>query len=266
MLAAFLLTALATSAGAGPHLSDEEILRRAEAAVASGRSADSRVRAASSFREAAAAYEELGRRGAWNADLFRNLGNAHLLSDDLPRTILAYRQGLRLAPGDPGLRAGLQYARDRVVYFAPGTFSRPPALLRPAWLLRVPAPVRLAGVAALYAAGWAAGFFWWATGRRRWLAVGGVTWLLAGLLAVGLAAQARREMQDETSPTVVVAKDGVLIRKGNGFAYPPRYETPLNGGVEARLRFDRGDWLQIELAGGEVGWVPRSACLVSEAP
>jgi len=54
----------------------------------------------------------------------------------------------------------------------------------------------------------------------------------------------------------------VMLRTGNGLRYPPRYETPLNRGVEARLLFTRGDWLQIEFAGGEVGWVPREYALV----
>ena len=30
---------------------------------------------------------------------------------------------------------------------------------------------------------------------------------------------------------------------------------PVNQGVEARLLFERDGWLQIELSGGEVGWV-----------
>jgi len=50
---------------------------------------------------------------------------------------------------------------------------------------------------------------------------------------------------------------GFLLRTGNGLSYPPRYETPLNQGVEARLLHARGAWLQIELSGGEVGWGPR---------
>jgi hypothetical protein len=82
--------------------------------------------------------------------------------------------------------------------------------------------------------------------------------LLATLLLIG--EQARRSAR----PVVVIAADGVLLRRGNGPAYPPRYETPLNAGVEASLRFARGDWLQIELAGGEVGWVSRTAAVVEE--
>ena len=50
----------------------------------------------------------------------------------------------------------------------------------------------------------------------------------------------------------------------HGLNYPPRSETPLNRGVEARLLFVRGDWLQIELSGGEIGWVPSEYALVDE--
>jgi hypothetical protein len=54
----------------------------------------------------------------------------------------------------------------------------------------------------------------------------------------------------------------VLLRRGNGVVFPPRYDTPVNRGVEGRLRFERGGWVQIELSGGEIGWVPRTAVLV----
>ncbi len=63
---------------------------------------------------------------------------------------------------------------------------------------------------------------------------------------------------------MVIAADGVLLRRGDGLAYMPRYDTPVNRGVEARLLFARGDWLQIELAAGEVGWVPRRLVLLDE--
>jgi hypothetical protein len=39
-----------------------------------------------------------------------------------------------------------------------------------------------------------------------------------------------------------------------GDSIPPP-ATPLFSGVEARLRFEKGDWLQIELASGEIGWI-----------
>jgi hypothetical protein len=89
---------------------------------------------------------------------------------------------------------------------------------------------------------------------------------LAGLATALLIVDLRGERGRGTEALVVIAEDGVLLRKGNGLAFPPRYETPLNRGVEARLLFESGDWLQIELAGGEVGWVPRAYALADEAP
>jgi hypothetical protein len=57
----------------------------------------------------------------------------------------------------------------------------------------------------------------------------------------------------------------VLLRRGDGLAFPPRYYTPINRGVEARRLFERGGWVQIELSGGEIGWVPRDSVL-ADAP
>ena len=59
-------------------------------------------------------------------------------------------------------------------------------------------------------------------------------------------------------------EDGVLLRKGDGQTFPPRYETPVNRGVEARRLYERGGWVQIELSGGEVGWAPRGCLLIDE--
>src|SRR5262249_2342911 len=53
---------------------------------------------------------------ATSSSWFHNLGNAHFLAEQLPEAILAYQHGLKLDPGDAGLRANLDYARARVQY------------------------------------------------------------------------------------------------------------------------------------------------------
>jgi hypothetical protein len=93
--------------------------------------------------------------------------------------------------------------------------------------------------------------------------------LLAGLLllacATGVTALlVRQERWRQDRPIVVIAADGVLLRRGDGSLFPPRYDTPLNRGVEAELLFRRGGWLQIELSGGEVGWVELGKAVVEE--
>ena len=88
----------------------------------------------------------------------------------------------------------------------------------------------------------------------------------AGVPTLALLVQAAQDSEDERHPLVVIAQNDVLLRKGNGPNWPRRLETPLNRGVEGRLLFERGDWRQIELTGGFIGWVPRTAVLVDTVP
>jgi hypothetical protein len=62
---------------------------------------------------------------------------------------------------------------------------------------------------------------------------------------------------------VVIARDGVPLVRGNGESYPPHAEVPvLNAGIETRRIYQRGDWLQIQLPGGEIGWVNKDSICV----
>lgn len=70
------------------------------------------------------------------------------------------------------------------------------------------------------------------------------------------------DREDRHHHPLVIATDGVLLRAGNGLAYPLRMDTPLNRGVEARLLYIRGEWIQIELANQETGWIPRDYALI----
>jgi SH3-like domain-containing protein len=53
---------------------------------------------------------------------------------------------------------------------------------------------------------------------------------------------------------VLVAND-VVVRKGNGEGYDPKFRQPLHEGVEFKVIERRGGWLRIELADGNQGWV-----------
>ncbi len=242
---------------------DAEVLRQAEAAFHEGaRLRERPAEARKKFAEAAADYAELRRRGAANAALFRDEGDACLLAGDLPRAILAYRRGLRLAPNDGVLRAGLEYARGQVAFPQATGLGRPPVELLPPWLPRVPMGAVLALALALYGLGCVAVTRWWMLRRGRLLTAGFLALAAALLLGMALGWHERLRQYDLRHPLVVIADDGVLVRRGNGLSYPPRYETPVNRGVEARLLYDRGGWLEVELAGGETGWVPARYALV----
>ena len=75
----------------------------------------------------------------------------------------------------------------------------------------------------------------------------------------------RAEQAENARPLVVIIDDGVLLLKGDSEAFPPRYDTTVNRGVEARLLFERNGWLQIELTGGEVGWIATKYAVVDRS-
>jgi tetratricopeptide (TPR) repeat protein len=216
------------------------------------------------FRTAAAYFEELRRRGARNAILYRNLGNAYLLSDDLPRAILSYRRGLRLAPADRSLLDNLEQARDRVVYLSYSNLGRQLPQNRPPWLPRLASEWVFVAAVLVYGVGWVCLTRWFMIRRGRLMAAGLAALVIASLLIAWVFEANRGARRDEEQPLVMIAEDGVLLRKGDNLTFPPRYETPVNRGVEARLLHERGAWLQIELAGGEVGWISRGYALVDK--
>jgi tetratricopeptide (TPR) repeat protein len=264
-VAAVLIGLVLSASGAEtPAPSDTDLLNQAQASFREGtRLRDRPEEARRCFRQAADAYETLRQRGAANAALFRNQGNASLLAGDLPGAILAYRRGLRCDPNDRVLRNSLEQARAQVAYPESDGLGRPSVDHWPPWLPR-PSQALLAGSALLlYGLGLLMLTRWWMTRRGRWLRLA-VTALSSAALVGAAWGVGQWQASDEAQhPLVVIAADGVLLRRGNGLTYPPRYQTPVNRGVEARLLFDRGQWLKIELAGSESGWVPRAAVIGS---
>jgi hypothetical protein len=260
-----LLIVLGLPAANLADLPDAEVATHAETAFAEGvRLRDDDTQAPPHFAEAAAGYEELWRRGTHNTSLARNRSRAWLLAGDLPRAILACRAGLRLAPGDRALREDLAALREQVVYPPYSSLGRPAVDVRPPWWPSL-GPGTLTSAAAVFYSLACVGLTHWLMTRRGTLLVSaGLSLVAAGGLAFFAAVAGRQERQEVEHPPVVIAADGVRLRRGDGPAYPPRYDTPLNRGVEARLLFARGDWLQIELAGGEVGWVPRRSVRIEE--
>jgi hypothetical protein len=253
---------LITLAVSAAEQSEAEVLSQAEAAFAEGVQARGPA-SRQAFAKAATDYEELRLRGVHNPALYRNQGDAYLLAGDVPRAILAYRRGVQLAPNDAALRANLANVRDQVLHVAPGTFGRPPLDHWPPWVPRLTTAVAVWMAVAVY--GVACVFFtrWFMTRRSGLVGVAGIAGLLAGSLAVYATIAEKTNRQERQQPLVVVTADRVTLHKGNGRSYPS-FPWPLPRGAEARVRFQRNGWLQIELAGGEVGWVPRTAVVLDD--
>ncbi len=254
------LTLLLAAATPGDEIADQDLLRQAETAFHEGQQSQG-AEARAAFARAAGTYEELRRRGYHNAALYRDEGSAYLLADDLPRAILAYHRGLRLRPNEAALQADLMEARDQVVYAAPVRFGRPPVRHRPPWLPRLATPIGLGLAYLLYLLGWAAVSGWLMRRQQGFMLAAAGAFTVAALLSAGFVLEARQDRDAAEHPLVLVAQDGVFLYKGNGATYQ-HFDPALNRGVEARLRFDKGSWLQVELADGTIGWLRRADVLV----
>jgi len=264
LVAAFFLSALAVGSGNSPAATD--LLQRAEKEFAQGLQSRAQFdQARPHFQQAFTCYQELHRRGAANVDLYRNEGNAAILSDNLPEAILAFRRGLRLDPTSRALQASLEDARDLVSY-PPESPCRPAAGGWPFWFPEPSDSMLLAVAVILYALACIAITRWWIV-RRGPLLLGAALFLL---LACGsgtwLAINQCGQMQASEHPLVVVKNAGAL-RTGNGLSYPTSRGLPsVSRGMEGRLLFARGDWLQVEFPGSELGWIERGMVLVDAPP
>ena len=228
---------------------------RAESAFENGIQLKARPEEArAAFKEAAERYESLRKAGVKSRELFINLGNSHLLAGDLPKALLAFRMGLRLSPGDSVLASHLEYARGEVEQN--GRIGRPPGESLPRWLLLLSMKLLFFSVIGGEFLACAAFVRWRITGRGISLVC--FSALLSCMITLGMGARYWAEQVDCKYSIVVIANDNVTLRKGNSSAYPAASEFKLNRGAEARLLFNRGSWMQIELSGGEVGWVPAS--------
>jgi hypothetical protein len=88
-----------------------------------------------------------------------------------------------------------------------------------------------------------------------WLLISGIGGLCLLVLG-GLWWRDWRHQANEHARPLVIVTDDVALKGGNGETWPDRLKWRLPRGVEAREMTRRGGWVQVELAGGSVGWLP----------
>jgi len=257
--------ALVLSAGpafASPGPTDAEILAFAEESFSQGVNLrDDSRKARSAFAQSATGYDELWQRGHRNPKLALNRAHSHRLAGNLPAAIVALNEGIAVSPWNRSLQLALEDARNAVAYPLTGdlvTQCRPPATVGISTRMSPIEAWVIAGLMWLLACGGVARFAM--TRRPAWLLWGVVC--VVGLAVLGSAWwQDSRERQHAKEATSVVLAHDVVLRKGNASTYPARLDAKLPRGVEARKLVERGGWIQLQLAGGIVGWVPASAVL-----
>jgi hypothetical protein len=259
-----VLTLLALLFSASPSFasSPSETLAQAEAAFAEGAAlrGDS-TNARPAFARAAASYDGLWERGHRTPELALNRSRAHRLAGNLPRAIAALHDGLAVARFSRPLQVELDDARAAVQYPLDGELASQAQ----------PKPLRTISTRMSPADAWFSGGFMWLlacagvarfamTRNVLWLAFAGF-WVVCLLLLGGLWVQdARHRARDEALPLLVVS-DNTMLRKGNAPTYPPRIDSVLPKGAEVRQLARRGGWVQVQLPGGAIGWLPEASVI-----
>lgn len=176
-----------------------------------------------------------------------------LTADPLPEAVRAHRDALAARPWDARVQAGLEAVRRQVNH----PQSEPALRVRPdppAGLRHRVGPLDLLAASSLGSLLLVGGLVARQSVRPPWAGpvavAGGV--LLAAVVVVAALITAPLD------PALVVAEPTAL-RTGNGASFPARLTLPA--GAEVQELHRRGGWVQVELPGGGVGWVPSAALL-----
>ena len=208
---------------------------------------------AGKFAEAAAAYEKIEPKTAY---VYYNLGNAWFRQDKLGLAVLNYERARKLAPRDPDILANLKFAQQRLGVDEANTPPRAvQRFLRSVIASRTPTEWSVYELAALWLSALAIGAWIYFPRMRTGLliiAAAGVAGFVASTFALSY-----QMINDHTAPAAIVMATSAEAR----FAPMPdsTIHFRLVEGTEVAVREDRGQWLFVERADGQQGWVKSEA-------
>ncbi len=207
------------------------------------------------FGGAAERYTAVLEDGYESAALYYNLGNAHFRLGEVAQTVLNYERAARLDPGDEDVRANLalvnQMLQDRIEplprFWMLSVFDWWMALIPRGWLETAAAACYVVlGVAAVLMVldrprGWRAAL-------RRTACAGAVgTVILGGTLVI------RETGLGQPEQAVVVAPEARVLNAPSEEGGLTVFT--LHEGTKVRIDRRAGEWAEIVLADGKVGWL-----------
>ncbi len=206
------------------------------------------------YNEAANLYETILEHHGISDKVYYNLGNAYYKCDRLAPAILSFERALRLNPGDADARFNLQMCQARIVdkidplgmFLIARWYHSLGNLLNSNGWAYVSIAFFLLFIGCLFA------YFF---ARRRWLKksgfFAGVLLLAFSILSFIYSAQASHRI---TNPDEAILFTLSVTVKSS----PDKSGTDLfvlHEGSKMKVRSVLGDWTEIELEDGNVGWL-----------
>lgn len=206
------------------------------------------------YEAALISYDSIANEGLQSARLYFNMGNAHFKLGHKGQAILFYHRAQRLDPGDKDTAYNLAYAnsftKDRIEsvprFFLAEWFDAVRNLLSSnAWAsMSIVALALTLAMVSLYLL---------ARSRkaRKWGLGLAIVFLLLNLLTVSFSASSRRRVLDHSH--AVVLSPAASVKSS-----PDRSSKDmfiLHEGTLVKVLNRLGDWVEIEIADGNEGWI-----------
>ncbi len=211
------------------------------------------------YEAALQTYQQILDSGQASGELYYNLGNCHYKLGDLGRTILNYERALRWMPGDEDITANLELMYSQTADDITPLPVFWPLRLLDAWLHLVPRPALTVLVAALYVLSMAflialvlSRSLFLTVWSRRAVLVSALLLMVFGLTLASVHWQSANRLEG------VILVEEVVVQSAPSDDEGLEVFT-IHEGAKVRIDQQAGEWAEIVLQDGKVGWVKMGA-------
>lgn len=212
--------------------------------------------AAGNFETAAQQYEDIIANQGIAPELYYNLGNAYYRLDETAKAILNYERALRLRPNYKDAMVNLEFAQQKVtdnIVLTPSFFIKRWIEVIIKWLntetwFYLSVITFVSGLAALLL------FFFGSQVNFRRISFYGAVVLFGFSLLTLIFAISQKNQFEKHQHAIIMS--GVVTIKSS----PDRSGTDLfqlHEGTKVLLKTELGNWAEIEIGNGSLGWIEK---------
>ena len=209
------------------------------------------------YEEAIDQYQAILKEGRHSAALYFNLGNAYYKKNEIAPSIYYYEKALLLKPDDPEIRNNLRFARNMTLdAITPLPQSDLQRIYRQLVFALPMDTYAYMGIffMLLFVAAY---LFFQGSGTPNHKRIGLISSLASLFLSVAFTALAYLQYRayQKDQPAIIFASE-VQVRPEPNERTEAAFE--LHEGTKVQVRDSLEAWRKIELADGQVGWVPEN--------
>jgi tetratricopeptide (TPR) repeat protein len=210
------------------------------------------------FSYAIELYEQVIDAGLEAPELYYNLGNAYFRENQLGPAILNYERALRLRPNDESVRHNLEVANNRII----DLIEPVPVIFYERWWQQFLSLMSMdewaiAGIISLvlFLVMLSVYFFSRTSGVKKWAF--GLSLLLFIVTFTTFSAAQKQYQRLFLHPEAIVFVPRVTAKSAPGDASPDLFV--IHEGSKVKITDELGEWYEVRLANGNVGWVKKQS-------